>query len=62
MEPAAAVKLGHSVGMRVIAKVVETLQQMNILREMGCDGIQGYYLRRLVPSKEMAILLGQQDR
>lgn len=55
----AVVTLGHSLGMCVIAEGVETEQQIEILRNMGCDEIQGYYLGRPMPSDQMALLLGQ---
>ena len=55
----AVVTLGHSLGMSVIAEGVETQQQIEILRNMGCDEIQGYYLGRPMPSDQMALLLGQ---
>jgi EAL domain-containing protein (putative c-di-GMP-specific phosphodiesterase class I) len=56
----AVVTLGHSLGMRVIAEGVETAQQMEILRGMGCDEIQGYYLSHPTPAGEMAVLLKAQ--
>ena len=49
----AIVTLGHSLGMRVIAEGVETDAQMNILRDMGCDEVQGYYLGRPIAADEM---------
>ena len=37
---------GHSLGLRVIGKGVETLHQLAILRAEQCDGIQGFYFGR----------------
>lgn len=36
----------------VIAEGVETAEQMRLLKDMGCDIIQGYYFSRPVPAKE----------
>ena len=40
------VQLGKDLGMTVIAEGVETKQQMESLRELNVDGIQGYYYAR----------------
>ena len=37
---------GHSLGLRVIGKGVETLHQLAMLRAERCDGIQGFYFGR----------------
>lgn len=37
------IPLGHQLGMKVVAEGVETSQQLEALREMGCDEVQGYY-------------------
>lgn len=37
------VQLGKGLGMTVIAEGVETKEQMEALRELSVDGIQGYY-------------------
>ena len=40
------VDLGHNMGLKVVAEGVETEAIWNMLREMGCDVAQGYYLSR----------------
>lgn len=42
------VKLGHILGMTVVGEGIETLEQMNILRGLGCDLGQGYLFSRPV--------------
>jgi EAL domain-containing protein (putative c-di-GMP-specific phosphodiesterase class I) len=39
----AMVQLGKDLGMTVIAEGVETKQQMEALKALSVDGIQGYY-------------------
>ncbi|MBL0087919.1 MAG: EAL domain-containing protein [Ideonella sp.] len=56
----AIVLLGTSLGKAVIAEGVETLAQMELLRELGCDAGQGYYLSRPLPPESIAQLLQDQ--
>ena len=37
------VEIGHELGMTVVAEGVETAEQLEFLREIGCDIGQGYY-------------------
>ncbi len=39
----AIVHLGHALGMQVVAEGVETVQEDALLRQQGCDEIQGYF-------------------
>lgn len=46
------INLAHNLGMKVIAEGVETKEQMEILENMGCDNIQGFYFSKpLTPEK-----------
>lgn len=45
----AVIGLGRSLGMRVIAEGVETAEQLEVLKEEGCDLIQGYLISRPQP-------------
>ena len=56
---AAVVTLGHSLGMQVIAEGVETVQQLDILRGMGCNEMQGYFLGRPMPAEAMSVIVGR---
>ncbi len=49
----AIIALAKSMGMRVIAEGVESIEQKNFLVENGCRAIQGYFYSRPIPSVEM---------
>ncbi|HUB31036.1 MAG TPA: EAL domain-containing protein [Terracidiphilus sp.] len=42
------ISLAHNLGMKVVAEGVETLGQLEMLRELDCDSAQGYYFSRPV--------------
>ncbi|MEO6147458.1 MAG: bifunctional diguanylate cyclase/phosphodiesterase [Sulfuriferula sp.] len=50
--------LGHSLNLHVIAEGVETAEQLAMLKQYGCDEVQGYYFSRPVPTNELQSLLG----
>jgi EAL domain-containing protein (putative c-di-GMP-specific phosphodiesterase class I) len=45
-------QLSHSLGCRVVAEGVETVEVVEALRRMGCDYAQGFYFTRAVPRTE----------
>ena len=47
------IMLGHELNMDVVAEGVETLEHLNILKEMGCDIAQGYYYSKAIPADDM---------
>ncbi|GAA6203823.1 bifunctional diguanylate cyclase/phosphodiesterase [Thalassotalea sp. SU-HH00458] len=48
------IKLSHGLGKRVLAEGVETLEQLNLLRKLGCDAVQGYFINRPLPPEKIA--------
>ena len=48
----AIVAMAHSFGMSVIAEGVETTEQLEFLRTLGCEEFQGYLFSRPVPAFE----------
>ena len=51
------VELGHALGLSVVAEGVETDTQLAHLRDLGCDGAQGFLFSRPVPEDEVDELL-----
>jgi diguanylate cyclase (GGDEF)-like protein len=54
---AAVVAMGRSMHMCVVAEGVETIEQAEVLRELGCDEMQGYLLARAMPGADFAAWL-----
>ena len=49
----AVVNLAHGLNMRAVAEGVETMDQRNILRQLGCDEVQGFLYARPLPADEV---------
>jgi diguanylate cyclase (GGDEF)-like protein len=50
-------KLGHSLGMSIVAEGVETKEEAILLESYGVDYLQGYYFSRPLPQLEFQYLL-----
>lgn len=48
------IDLAHNLGLRVVAEGVETEPALLLLRQMGCDEVQGYFIGRPMPATEFA--------
>jgi EAL domain-containing protein (putative c-di-GMP-specific phosphodiesterase class I) len=46
--------MAHSLELRVTAEGVETREQLEFLREQGCDEAQGYFLAAPEPADAVA--------
>lgn len=55
------IHLAHSLGLRVIAEGVENQQQLDFLKQNGCDDCQGFLLGRPAPPEDIARLLYQES-
>lgn len=53
----ATIALAHGLGISVIAEGVETDDQLNHLRGIGCDAVQGYLFSRPLPAEDLANFL-----
>ncbi len=50
----AVIALAHSMGMQVVAEGVETPEQLQYLRHLRCDAVQGFLLGKPVPPERCA--------
>lgn len=48
----ALIDLSHGINLKVVAEGVESKEQFEILKEYGCDEIQGYYFSKPIASEE----------
>ena len=49
---ASIVSMGRILGMKVVAEGVEEADQVERLKQIGCDFIQGFYYSRPLPAQE----------
>ena len=59
---AASVRLAHNLGLETLAEGVETQEQVQFLKNMGCDGIQGYYFSKPLSEEEFAVYMQEYKR
>ncbi|HVT57103.1 MAG TPA: EAL domain-containing protein [Thermoanaerobaculia bacterium] len=50
----AIITMARRLELRVIAEGVETAQQLSLLRDLGCEGVQGYAVGRSMPPADFA--------
>jgi EAL domain-containing protein (putative c-di-GMP-specific phosphodiesterase class I) len=53
----AIVSMAHALGMEVVAEGVENAEQLAILRALGCNEVQGYFVARPMAADAVAPLL-----
>lgn len=53
------IAMARSLGLRTIAEGVETTEQLEYLREMGCEMVQGFLFSRAVPAPRATRLLAE---
>lgn len=47
------IAMAHTLRLRVVAEGTETVEQVNFLRDQGCDETQGFYFSRPLPANEL---------
>ncbi len=57
----AVAELGANLGMEIVAEGLETIEQVQAVRDAGCTLGQGYYFSRAVPDYLAAMLLAQES-
>ncbi|MBF0166515.1 MAG: PAS domain S-box protein [Alphaproteobacteria bacterium] len=58
----AIVALGTNLGMKIVAEGVETAEQYEVLRELGCHFAQGYYFSRPMPEADATNLISRDPK
>ena len=51
------VDLGHRLGKQVVAEGVEVVESLEVLRRLGCDTAQGYWIARPMPADDLTRFL-----
>jgi len=55
----AVITVGETLGLAVVAEGVETQEELDEIRALGCDQVQGFYFSRPLPVAAMTALLTQ---
>jgi two-component system CheB/CheR fusion protein len=56
------IDMAHALGLQVVAEGVETQAQLNVLKQDGCDMIQGYLYYRPLSVEDFQRLLETPDK
>ena len=51
------IELSHGLGKRVLAEGVENRDQLNVLRNLGCDAVQGFFIDKPLPEEKLVAYL-----
>jgi len=54
-----SILLAKKLDMKVVAEGVETDEDWNVVAELGCDQVQGYYIARPMPADQLCEWLGE---
>lgn len=55
------IRMAKDLEMKTLIEGVETLEQVEMLRDLGCDYAQGYYFAKPMPMQEFVELLDKQE-
>jgi EAL domain-containing protein (putative c-di-GMP-specific phosphodiesterase class I) len=58
----AIVAMGRSLGLDIVAEGVETIQQLQVLSELGCTKVQGFLISHPVPADAMRSTVAALER
>jgi len=58
----AIISLAHSLRLKVVAEGVETPEQLDSLRSMGCDQYQGFHFSPPLSAADLADLMRKQEK
>ena len=50
------IELSHTIGAVTVAEGIETMEQLNFIREAGCDLVQGYIYAKPMPAHISAVV------
>lgn len=53
----AMINLAHNLNLQVVGEGVENAEQLSLLRQFGCDQVQGYLISKALPLSELARFL-----
>ncbi len=51
------IELGHNLGLKITAEGVEDEVSLKMLRDYGCDTLQGYFISRPLPAADLEVFL-----
>jgi len=51
------IEMGHNLGHGIIAEGVETQEQLDTLKQLGCETVQGYLFSKPVSTEDISQLL-----
>jgi EAL domain-containing protein (putative c-di-GMP-specific phosphodiesterase class I) len=58
----AIVSLAHSLKLKVVAEGVESLEQLDFLKKLGCDQYQGFHFSPALPAAQFQDLVLRQGK
>jgi len=53
------IELSHGLGKRVLAEGVENRDQLDVLRNLGCDAVQGFFIDKPLPEEKLVTYLAK---
>ena len=59
---ASIVEIGRSLGIEVVAEGVESMDHARVLRDLGCDILQGYAFGRPMPGAALETFVADRQR